>query len=72
MAAYQPEYDQESLSVRLQNLNPAVGINNFVEVNSDPKLNLQDLLKSTNPLDVLEKVLFMVAVSSKWQSEVEL
>jgi hypothetical protein len=40
----------------LQNLNPAVGINNLVEVNSDPKLDLQNLLKSANPPDVLENV----------------
>ncbi len=66
---YQPDYDQESLSLMLQNLNPAVGINNLVEVNSDPKLNLQNLVKSANPPNVLEKVLFMVTLSSKWQSE---
>lgn len=55
----------------LQNLNPVVGINNVVEVNSDPKLNLQNLLKSANPPDVLEKVLIMVTLSSRWLSEVE-
>ena len=70
MVKYQPEYDQESLSLMMQNLNPAVGINNFVEVNSDPKLNLQDLQKSPNPPHVLETVLFMVTLSSKWLSEV--
>lgn len=70
MVTYQPEYDQESLSLMLQNLNPAVGINNLVEVNSNPKLNLQNLLKSANPPDVLEEVLFMVTLSNKWLSEV--
>jgi len=70
MDKYQPEYDQESLTVMLQDLNPAVGINNFVEVNSDSKLNMQNLLKSANPPDVLEKVLFMVTLSDKWLSEV--
>jgi len=70
MVKYQPEYDQESLSLMLHNLNPAVGINNFVEVNSDPKLDLQNLLESANPPDVLENVLFMVTLSNKWLSEV--
>ncbi len=55
----------------LQNLNPAVGVNNFLEVNVDPKLNLKDLMKS-QPVDVLEKVLFMVTFSDKWQREVSI
>ena len=69
MDDYQPEYDEESLGLMLQNLNPAVGINNFQAVNLDPTLNLKDLMKS-QPVDVLEKVLFMVTFSNKWLSEV--
>lgn len=47
--------NQEWLYLVIQHLNPVVGINNLVEVNSDPKLNLQDLLKSANPPDVLAR-----------------
>jgi hypothetical protein len=66
---YQPPVNQGWLYVALQHLDPVVGINGFVEINDDPKLNLKDLMKS-NPPDVLEKVLFMVTLSSKWLSEV--
>lgn len=52
---YQPLVNQEWLYLAIQHLNPVVGINNLVEVNSDPKLNLQDLLKSANPPDVLAR-----------------
>jgi hypothetical protein len=69
MDDYQPEYDQDSLGLMLQNLNPVVGINNFQAVNLDPTLNLKDLMKSQS-VDVLEKVLFMVTLSDKWQTEV--
>ena len=58
-----------ALSLVLQHLDPAAGINSLVEINDHRKLNLKDLMKS-NPPDVLEKVLFMVTLSSKWQSEV--
>jgi hypothetical protein len=61
--------DQESLGLMLQNLNPAVGVNNFQAVNVDLKLNLKDLMKS-QAVDVLEKVLFMVTLSDKWLTEV--
>ena len=66
---YQPPVNQEWLYLALQHLDPVVGIKNLVEINDHPKLNLKDLMKS-NPPDVLEKVLFMVTLSSKWQSEV--
>ncbi len=66
---YQPPVNQEWLYVALQHLDPVVGINSLVEINDHPKLNLEDLMKS-NPPDVLDKVLFMVTLSSKWQSEV--
>ena len=66
---YQPPVNQEWLYLALQHLDPVVGINNLVEINDHPKLNLKDLMKS-NPPDVLEKVLFMVTLSSKLQSEV--
>jgi len=69
LCRYQPPVNQEWLYVALQHLDPVVGINNLVEMNDHPKLNLKDLTKS-NPPDVLEKVLFMVTLSSKWQSEV--
>jgi len=69
MDDYQPEYDQDSLCIMLQNLNPVVGINNFQVVNLDPTLNLKDLMKS-QLVDVLEKVLFMVTFSDKWLTEV--
>lgn len=69
MDDYQPEYDRERLGLTLRNLNPAVGVNNFQAVNVDPKLNLKDLMKSS-PVDVLEKVLFMVTFSDKWLTEV--
>ena len=67
---YQPPVNQEWLYVALQHLDPVVGINNLVAVNSDPKLDLQNLLKSASPPDVLENVLFMVTLSNKWLSEV--
>jgi hypothetical protein len=44
--SYQPAYDEESLGLMLQNLNPVVGINNFQAVNLDPTLNLKDLMRS--------------------------
>ena len=69
MDNYQPPYDQESLDLMMQNLNPVVGINNFQAVNMDSKLNLKDLTKSQS-VDVLDKVLFMVTLSDKWPSEV--
>jgi hypothetical protein len=67
---YQPVVNQEWLYVALQHLDPVVGINNLVQVNQDPKLDLCNLLKSVSPPDLLEKVLFMLTLSSKWQSEV--
>ena len=69
MDNHQPAYDEESLSLMLQNLNPVVGINNFQAANMDSKLNLKDLTKSQS-VDVLDKVLFMVTLSNKWLSEV--
>ena len=66
---YQPPVNQEWLYLALQHLHPVAGINNLIEINDHPKLNLKDLMKS-NPPDVLEKVLSMVTLSSQWQSEV--
>src|ERR1017187_323194 len=66
---YDTGLSEEKVSLILQHLDPVVGFNNLVAVNSSPKLDLKNLLK-TNPPDVLEKVLFMVTLSSKWQSEV--
>ena len=64
---YQPPYDQESLSLALQNLHPSVGSNNFQYIAQGVKLD--EILKA-KPLTVLEQVLRMVTVSDKWQSEV--
>ena len=68
MDDYQPEYDEESLGLMLQNLNPITGINNFQYV-SQNQVNLKDLLKA-QPLKVLELVLEMVTTSDKWLAEV--
>ncbi len=64
MEEHQPEYDQDSLGLMLQNLNPVVGINNFQYVNQN-QINLKDLLKA-QPLKILELVLEMVTTSDKW------
>jgi hypothetical protein len=65
-----PGVSEDRLILALSHLNPVVGVNNLVAVNSDPKLDLQNLLKSANPPDVLENVLFMVTLSDKWLTEV--
>ena len=69
MDDYQPEYNQDSLGLMLQNLNPITGINNFQYVNQGNQVNLKNLLKSP-PLKVLELVLDMVTTSDKWLTEV--
>src|ERR1019366_2211143 len=67
---YQPPCrDEMSLDLALQHLDPVVGINNFQYLNE--KVNLKDVMKS-KPLDVLEEVLRMVSLSSKWHSEVSI
>jgi hypothetical protein len=66
---YQPPVDEQGLVLVLQHLDPVVGLNNLEAVNSNPKLDLKNPLKN-NPPDVLEKVLFMVTLSDKWQREV--
>jgi len=67
---YQPPCrDEMSLDLALQHLDPVVGINNFQYLNE--KVNLKDAMKS-KPLDVLEEVLRMVSLSSKWHSEVSI
>jgi hypothetical protein len=68
MEKYQPPYDQESLNLMLQNLNPKVGLSNFLEAGEIT--DLSDLIHKADPLEVLEQVLWMVTISSKWQSEV--
>ncbi len=66
MEKYQPPYDQESLNLMLQDLNPTVGLNNFLGCGK--VTDLSDLIHMADPLEVLEQVLWMVTVSDQWQT----
>ncbi len=68
MEKYQPPYDEESLQLLLQNLNPKVGLSNFLGCGK--VTDLSDLIHKADPLEVLEQVLWMVTLSDQWQTEV--
>ena len=67
MDKYQSPLDETGLNLRLQNLDPIVGMNNFQYIQKG--INLNAIMKA-KPLEVLEQVLRMVTLSDKWQSEV--
>lgn len=50
----------------LQDLNPTVGLNNFLGCGK--VTDLSDLIHMADPLEVLEQVLWMVTVSDQWQT----
>jgi len=67
MENYQPPYDEESLQIMLQNLNPKVGLKHLLGCGTIT--DLSDLVHNADPLEVLEQVLWMVTLSSERQSD---
>jgi hypothetical protein len=67
MQKYEPAYDEQSLDVMLQNLNPKVGLKHFLGCGKI--VDLSDLIHKADPLEVLEHMLWMVSLSSEWQSD---